>query len=165
MPRCTTTLKFAALLAVMASPVIVASATAPEGPYAVIAYSTSTGKHGWFRSFTSNDEAEKGALARCGAADARLVCWAHGGYYCALAVDSSNPAVYGTGYASTPARAKAGALQKCRQASRNPDRCRVAVCVYTGAPAARRNNGNHCIRCGCSILPFSSYCRRCDVRR
>ena len=103
----TPALKITALLVALAAPALAAA-----GPYAAIAYSPSTGKYGTSRNYPTRGEADRAAIANCGAADARVVVWASGGSYCALAVDPGNPAVYGRDFGSTAARARVGAATR-----------------------------------------------------
>lgn len=161
----TLALALAALAPGATAPADFAPVPASSAPFAVIAYSPSTGKCDWARDPSSMDRAMQAAVAKVGTPDAEVVARAWGGYYCALAVDPDAPGVYCYGAGPTAAQAQAMALRKCRDASANPDRCRVAVCVYSGAPAPAPNAANCCLRCGRTVLPFASYCRDCDVRR
>jgi hypothetical protein len=95
--------------------------------YAAIAYSESTGEYGYAFDYGTLGAAQRMALTRCGAADARLVGWAKNGWYCALAVGADGSYGYGSG--PTAARARTVALGHCREYTAD---CQVVVCVYSG---------------------------------
>ena len=76
--------------------------------YSAIAYSQSTGKWGYAWGQESRAKAEKEAMRHCEAPDAKAMCWAKGGWYCALA---DGPKSYGAASAETAAEAKAKALK------------------------------------------------------
>ena len=64
--------------------------------------------------------AEREAMRRCNTEDAKALCWAKGGWYCALADGSKS---YGAAMAATAEEAKAKALKfRRRGGSRRADR-------------------------------------------
>lgn len=63
--------------------------------YGAIAYEPSTGEYHYSYNCTSRSEAERMALARCKAADAKILCWCQNGFL-ALARDADGK--YHTGY-------------------------------------------------------------------
>jgi hypothetical protein len=79
--------------------------------YGAIAYSPSTGRHGYTYNYWYLGDAENDALAYCDAPDAIIVAWARN-EWCALAVadDKSN---YGYASGATQAQAEANALAYC----------------------------------------------------
>ena len=64
--------------------------------YAAIAYSPATGKYSYACDYRSRSAAEKAALAKCGADDARIVCWVNFGF-CALAL-GNDKSCWGVGW-------------------------------------------------------------------
>ena len=85
--------------------------------YAAIAYSPATGKYGYSYNLRSRAAAEKVALEKCGAEDARIVTWVNKGFIAlALGSDKSCWGVgwsYGNGSSNTAA--KNYALDDCRK--------------------------------------------------
>ena len=63
--------------------------------YAAVAYSPATGKYGYAWNHRSRHLAERAALSKCPAADARVVGWVKGGWL-VLAVGDNN--AYGAGW-------------------------------------------------------------------
>jgi hypothetical protein len=85
--------------------------------YAAIAYSPSTGKYGYSCNLRSRALAEKIALEKCDAEDARIVTWVNKGFV-ALAVGSDKSCwgvgwSYGNGASNT--KAKDFALEDCKK--------------------------------------------------
>ena len=83
--------------------------------YAAIAYSPATGKYGYAYDHRSRSAAEKAALEKCGAEDARIACWVNRGF-CALALGDDKTCwgvgwQYGGGSSNTDA--KKTALKEC----------------------------------------------------
>lgn len=152
----TPALKLAVLLA------LAAPALALATQYVAIAYSPTTGKYGKSGNCATRAEAEKAAIAECGATDAKALTWSSGGWSCALAVDPNDPAVYGYGSGNSAAKARLWALEECRKRSKNPAACRV---VTYGTAGIGPSGGWRCYRCGCTTLPGSTVCRGCDVRK
>jgi hypothetical protein len=90
--------------------------TISSDSFAAIAYSPATGKYGFVYDERSRSAAEKGAMEKCGAEDARIACWVNRGF-CAMAL-GSDKSCWGIGYsygngASTD-KAKNDALADCR---------------------------------------------------
>ena len=85
--------------------------------YAAIAYSPATGKYGYSYDLRSRAAAEKVALEKCDAADARIVTWVNKGFIAlALGSDKSCWGVgwsYGNGCSNTAA--KDYALDDCKK--------------------------------------------------
>ena len=155
----TPALKKIVLLVALATPSLCLAAN-----YGAIAYSPKTGKYGKSHNYRTRELAERAAIVNCGAADARALTWAYNGYHCALATDPNNPAVHGYGTGRTAALAQAMALKECRKRSKTPDGCRVLTSVYSGSSPSSGKTANRCLRCGCHIASYASYCRSCDVR-
>ena len=91
--------------------------TISSDSFAAIAYSPATGKYGFVYDERSRSAAEKGAIEKCGAEDARIAAWVNRGF-CALAL-GSDKSCWGIGYsygngASTD-KAKNYALADCRE--------------------------------------------------
>ncbi len=86
------------------------------GRVAAIAYSPATGQYGYAYNYRSKSEAEKTALADCGADDARIVCWVKDGF-CALAL-GDDKAWWGVGWqygsGAGTEEAKKAALENCQ---------------------------------------------------
>jgi serine/threonine-protein kinase len=85
--------------------------------YAAIAYSPSTGKYGYSYDLRNRAAAERVALEKCGAEDARIVTWVNKGFI-ALAVGSDKSCwgvgwSYGNGASNT--KAKEFALEDCKK--------------------------------------------------
>src|SRR5438067_1132693 len=76
--------------------------------FSAIASSTSTWKWAYSWGRESQAAAEKDAVRRCGAPDAKALCWAKGGWYCALA---DGPKSFGAASAATAQEAKTKALK------------------------------------------------------
>ena len=99
--------------------------------YAVIAYSPATGEYGYTSECSTFEEAEKVAVSRCKAPDARLGVWARN-QWCALAIAEDKTPGYG--FATTKAVAERNALSQCRQRTKTP--CRIAVSVNASPTSA-----------------------------
>jgi Domain of unknown function (DUF4189) len=95
--------------------------------YGAIAYSPSTGRVGSSWNYRTLGDAQRAAVTACKAPDGQPVTWARNGFYCALAVGADGS--LGTGYGSTPARAKAIALRDCRKYTAD---CKIVTCIYAG---------------------------------
>ena len=84
--------------------------------YAAVAFSTSTGAYGYAWNYSSRGVAEAQALARCNAADARIVGWVNEGWL-VLAVGDNNS--YGVGWeyggGARLADATRRAIDNCKQ--------------------------------------------------
>ncbi len=84
--------------------------------YAAIAYSPKTGEISYAYGYYSRGAAEREALRRCDADDARIVCWVNAGF-CALAVGDDSEC-WGIGYSygngGSTGEAKDNALTECR---------------------------------------------------
>jgi hypothetical protein len=96
--------------------------------FAAIAYSPSTGKFGYAYNYGSRWDAQKAALKRCKAKDARIVTWVNNGF-CALALGDDKSAwgvgwSYGNGATNTYAKKKA--LAECAKRTKNG---RIVVCL------------------------------------
>jgi len=76
--------------------------------FSAIAYSESTKRWGYGWGKESRGEAEREAIRQCKADDAKAMCWAKGGWYCALA---DGPKSYGAAMAATAEEAQAKALK------------------------------------------------------
>jgi hypothetical protein len=100
---------------------------APAGDrYAAIAYSAATGKYGYSYGWSSRASAERDALARCKAADARVLTWTRNSY-CALAKGKNG--AYAAAWGLTLNQAKAKALRECGKYGSD---ARVVQWVYSG---------------------------------
>jgi hypothetical protein len=98
--------------------------------YAAVAYSRSTGKYGSAWNYGSRSAAQRAALARCPAADARIVAWVKGGWV-ALAIGENNAYGYGYSYGvgSTNGEAKRRASAECLQRTK---RVTTVICLCSG---------------------------------
>jgi hypothetical protein len=94
--------------------------------WGAIAYSQSTGKWGYSRTWLSEVNARRVAIENCEAKDAKVVL-AVGNYWCALALGDDVTA-YGTGYAETADEAKRFALEECAKRTANS---KIVVCFNT----------------------------------
>lgn len=96
--------------------------------YAAIAYSPETGKWGYAHNYGSRSSAERAALAKCKAPDARIVTWVLKGF-CALAV-GDDQSCWGVGWSygdgASNVDAKRRALAECNKRTTN---ARIVVCV------------------------------------
>jgi hypothetical protein len=83
--------------------------------FAAIAYSPATGKYGYAYNYRSRSAAEKAALEKCDAEDARIACWVNRGF-CALAL-GDDKTCWGVGWryggGSSNTDAKDTALKEC----------------------------------------------------
>jgi hypothetical protein len=98
----------------------------PVDRYAAIAYSPATGKYGYCYGWDSRAGAERDALARCKAADARILAWAKNSY-CALALGKDG--AYAAAWGPTLGQAKANALRECGKYGTGG---RIVQWVYSG---------------------------------
>ncbi len=96
--------------------------------WAAFAYSPSTGKYGYTYGWLAQSNAKRAALKNCKAVDAKLIAVV-GNYYLALA-KGDDETVYGYGYSTDAADAKAIALRECRKRTSN---CYIAFCVHSWA--------------------------------
>jgi serine/threonine-protein kinase len=92
-----------AFLAVVVSGILAAFVQAQDrtleisrSSYAAIAYSPATGQYGYSYDYRSRKAAEKAALEKCGADDARIACWVNFGF-CALAL-GNDKSCWGVGW-------------------------------------------------------------------
>jgi len=96
--------------------------------FGAIAYSPSTGLHGYSYNYEDEESAQQAAVAACKAKDARAVCWVHDGF-CALAV-GDNKAVWGVGYrfgsGVTTVDTKNAALVDCGKKTTN---AHILICI------------------------------------
>lgn len=76
--------------------------------FCAIAYSPKTYEWGYSWGKGTRGDAEREAKKRCGTADAEILCWSKGEWYCALA---DGPKSYGAAPGATPEIAKAEALR------------------------------------------------------
>jgi len=76
--------------------------------YHAIAFSKSTSRWGCAYGRSNRAIAEREALSQCQAPDAKVLCWAKGSWYCALA---DGPKSYGGASGETAAKAEAKALK------------------------------------------------------
>jgi len=93
--------------------------------YAAIAFSHSSGAHGWANDYNSRRGAEREALSGCGHSDCTVVQWIRNAC-AALAVGEGNG--YGTGWAGGRGRAEGIAMSNCNGNTRN---CGVVRWVCT----------------------------------
>ncbi|OAI47591.1 hypothetical protein AYO44_01560 [Planctomycetaceae bacterium SCGC AG-212-F19] len=99
----------------------------PEGTYAAIAYSRSTGRDGSADQCATVAEAERLAVQRCDAPDAHVVVWANHDW-CALAVGEDK--AFGFAWGRSRAEVEKQALDHCRGYTKTP--CRIAAVVFGG---------------------------------
>ena len=108
--------------------------------YAAVAYSPATGKYGYAWNHRSRYLAERAALSKCPAADARVVGWVKGGWL-VLAVGDNN--AYGTGWeygvGATNVDAYKRALRQCL-ARANKVVTVVVLCSGNVAPRVLHND-------------------------
>ena len=95
--------------------------------FAAIAFSQTTGAHGYAYDYSSRGEAERRALNGCAkhGSGCKVPIWVRNGC-AALAVGTGNG--YGTGWAANSNAAQRAALNSCARASRN---CAVRRWVCT----------------------------------
>lgn len=78
--------------------------------YAAVAFSTETGKYGYAWNYGSRAAAERAALAKCKADDAKIVGWVKGGWLVLVVGDNNAYGVaweYGDGARSSVAKRRA----------------------------------------------------------
>ena len=94
--------------------------------FGAIAYSTSTGAHGWAKDHPSRADAQKAARAACGkhAKDCKPVLWFKNGCG-ALAVSEK---IYGWGWGTTQKLADGEAIKAC---AKHGKACKVSLQVCT----------------------------------
>ena len=94
--------------------------------FGAIAYSTSTGAHGWARDHASRAAAQKAALAACSkhAKDCKPVLWFKNGCG-ALAVSEK---IYGWGWGTTQKLADGEAIKAC---AKHGKACKVSLQACT----------------------------------
>lgn len=123
-----------------------ASPTVAQDYYGAIAYSPSTGAHGWTYDYATRQEAQDTALSECRqhADDCVIALWFRNACG-ALAIGSNG---YGSGWGTSRSRAERDALQSCR---RYTGGCSIKrwVCTtrYGGKPATtglREESLRHC---------------------
>lgn len=119
---------FAALVAGL-----VASQVQAEGiyinsySYAAVAYSPSTGEMHYSYNYGSRAAAERAALARCSASDAKIVCWVNDGF-CALAI--ADDGSYNTGWSWGSGASNTDAIYYAREDFRKEGKnARIAICL------------------------------------
>ena len=114
-----------ALLFVIVGCALFLGGSAQAGPndrYAAVAYSPSTGSYGYGNGYTTKSAAIARARRECGEPDA-VAKWARNAWV-ALAVSRNGG--YGSGWATTAAKARQLAVKSCLQ--HNAD-AKVLVCV------------------------------------
>jgi hypothetical protein len=131
--------------------------------YSAIAYSPSTGAYGSASDCATLADAEKLAISRCNAKDARTVVWAHKDAWCALAIADDHK--FGIAWGNNQNDVKQAALAHCREHTQSP--CHVAVVVGAqgtlngpprknygafGAIAYSRSTGQFGTSRGCATL-------------
>ncbi len=99
--------------------------------YHAIAFSKSTSRWGCAYGKSNRAIAEREALRECRAPDAKVLCWAEGSWYCALA---DGPKSYGGASAETAAKAKAKALKFGNDVAPG---CRIILLVGGDPPIVR----------------------------
>jgi len=109
----------------------VAQSSLDENWYAALAYSDSTRSWGYSYGYASQEEAEKEAIRRCNASDARVLTWARNQWICFARASNSG---YGYSSAATAEEAQAEAVQHC--ANRGGG-CQVLVLVYANHNALK----------------------------
>jgi hypothetical protein len=109
------------ILALLPGPVLA------QDYFGAIAYSQSTGAHGWAKDHPSRETAERAALSACAenANDCRPLFWFKNGCG-ALAVDASAKA--GWGWGTTQKLADAEAVKACRKQAKG---CKIRRQVCT----------------------------------
>ncbi len=124
-----------ALLLLILSAVCVPAASAQSldvdsSSYAAVAYSPSTGDYGYSYNYGSRWSAEKAALERCDAPDARIVGWVNRGFF-ALAL-GDDKSCWGTGWSygddATNTEAITRALAECRKRTTG---ARLVLCLVS----------------------------------
>lgn len=103
-----------------------------QDQYAAIAYSPAAKKHGYSYSQPNLAAARSVALVGTGMADAQVVVWSANNW-CALAVEKDGQSFAGA-YGPNELTAASNALRLCRQQAANPDKCFVAITVFSGWP-------------------------------
>jgi len=107
--------------------------------YAAIAYSPKTGNYGYAYACGSRWQAERLALKKCEADDAKIVCWVNNGF-CALAL-GDDKSCWGVGWeygdGATNIDAKRSALEECSKRTTNA-RIVLCVCSEDVAPYVRK---------------------------
>ena len=98
------------------------SATAAPTRYAAVAYSPSTGAYGYANGYDTKEGAIARAKAECGESDA-VAKWARNAW---LALAISADGGYGSGWATTAAKARQMAIESCLE---HNDDAKVVVCV------------------------------------
>ncbi len=95
--------------------------------FAAIAYCPSTGEFHYAYGYDDRWSAQKAAMDRCKAKDARIVCWVNEGF-CALALGDDN--AWGVGYSygggSNNTEAMNNALEECKKRTTG---AHVVVCL------------------------------------
>jgi serine/threonine-protein kinase len=109
----------------------------PDGIYAAIAYSPSTGRHGVADRCTNVGDAERLALQSCDAPDGRVVVWANHDW-CALAVGEDK--CFGFAWGRSRDEVEHQALEHCREYTKTP--CHIAAVVFAGASKEHRGSEN-----------------------
>jgi hypothetical protein len=99
--------------------------------YHAIAFSESTSRWGCAYGKSNRAIAEREALRQCQAPDAKVLCWAKGSWFCALAY---SPKSYGGASAETAATAKAKALKFGNDIAPG---CRIILLVGGDPPIVR----------------------------
>ncbi len=104
-----------------------APANARAAEFGAIAYSTKTGAYGYADGYGSRADAEKAALSKCNASDARVVVWCKD-EYAAMAVGDNG--AYGYGCAGSKEEAERLAQDYCR--NHGGRHAHVVCWVYSG---------------------------------
>lgn len=98
--------------------------------YAAVAYSKSTGQYGYAWNYWSRAAAERTALSRCPATDARIVGWVKGGWL-VLAKGDNN--AYGVGWTYGEGAGNSDAMRRAlRECLARADKVTVVICLCSG---------------------------------
>ena len=106
-----------------------------DGKFAAIAISDKNGPSNWGYSVNqdSQDNAEKLAIQKCNAPDAKVVVWSHDGW-CALAVGDDNG--WGSGFGKTQEDGRKAALDEAAKHTKNPH---VILAVSSEGESVEKN--------------------------
>ena len=113
---------------IVASLVLLPTVAAARDSYGAIAFSESSGAHGWSYGLPTQRSAEQQALDKCESEsdDCQVVTWFRNSCG-ALAVGTGN--AYGATWASSAQAALDGAMSKCREQA---DECKSVKWICTG---------------------------------
>jgi hypothetical protein len=105
--------------------------------YAAIAFSKSTGKHGFAYNYRSRYAAEQAAKKNCGEKDAEIACWVNRGF-CALAL-GDDKSTYGSGWTFGDGAGNITAMNHARtQCNQRTKNARVVLCISSDGQYIRR---------------------------